>query len=163
MPNFVAGPYAVSYAGSSIGITERGFELEQNFFEEPIIGDALGDTVMDAVYLGGEAFFNAVLQEYGNATARAALWPYATVGQTGQVGRLHSDIASPLVLTVVAGTRAAAHGPATVTAPLALLPGNFPVRILFSARHRKVPIRMRALPNLVQYSGQGNAAWFSIS
>ena len=39
---FIAGPYTATYNDSNIGITEQGFDLDQTYFSEPIVGDNLG-------------------------------------------------------------------------------------------------------------------------
>ena len=48
---FIAGPYTVTYGGNTLGITERGFELEYTSFAEPISGDNLGDSNVDTKWV----------------------------------------------------------------------------------------------------------------
>jgi hypothetical protein len=153
---FVAGPYRATYAGNSVGVTERGFEVEINTFADPIIGDNMADTVQDEVYTGANVFVNLVLQEYNAVAARSLYWPFhATFGRLGLVGRMKWDLAGSLVLTGLNGSRAYSTssqmaGPTTITFSRSILAANFPVRMLFAARHRNIPLRLQAYPDYTQ-------------
>lgn len=142
---FVAGPYTATFAASSIGTIEEGFDLETTPQKDLIAGSNLGTTVQDGAYLGGDVFISFTLMEPDLAAVASILWPYGSLGAIGQVGRLDSNIAAALVLTAVAGTTAA-DGIASLTASRAILAENFPVRLLFAPRARRVPIRMRLYP-----------------
>ena len=61
---FVAGPYSATFNAEDLGNTERGYELEYNFHEEPVIVDNFGESKVDGIYLGGDCFVNFVMQEY---------------------------------------------------------------------------------------------------
>jgi hypothetical protein len=155
---FIAGPYTVTYGGNTLGITERGFELEYTSFAEPIIGDNLGDSKQDGVYRGGNLFINFILSEMDLAGVQAAFWPYGTIGAVGQVGRLQTNIAVALAFSEVAGTTAAAEANLdNFTVTKAILAEGFDVRILLSAAHRKIPMRLQALPT------GGTPAWFTLT
>lgn len=152
----IAGPYTVTWGtpALNVGVTEDGVETEETYFSDPVRGDNLGDTIQDEIIRGGDVYVNFILQEYLNALTALGngagigpiFHPHNTVlGRVGQVGRRLSSIAAPLVLTAVAGTPASA-APATITFALATLARNFPVRLLYASRHRKVPMRMISLP-----------------
>lgn len=158
--SYIAGPYTVVLGGLSLGITENGLEVEFVGFGDPIRGDNLGESIQDWVYRGKDIYYNCTLQEYNAAGAALAMWPYATIGQSGQVGRVDSDIASAMVATVVAGTRAVGN-PNTLTFTKSILAKNFPVKLLFASRHRNVPLRQQVLPAAVALSG--NHTWFSMA
>jgi hypothetical protein len=152
---FVAGPYKATYDGQSIGVTERGFELEVNTMEQSIIGDDMGESVQDDVYTGMNCFLNFVLQEYSHTgIQRSLFWPFhATFGKLGLVGRMKWDLSKPLVLTALVGTRVArgdialvSSGPTTITFQRAVLAGGYPIRMMFSARHRNIPLRFKSYP-----------------
>ncbi len=171
---FVAGPYTATYRGTILGITERGWELEHTWFGEPVIGDNLGDSIQDHVYRGGNCFWSAILSEWDRTQARTAFWPYnALLGESGQVGRMDTDVMTTLggtgglVLTAVPGTRAdvaGASGPKTVTMTYAVIAKNFPIRTLFAAAHRKVGIRMQSYPDDAQQGAQsGSQGWFAVA
>ena len=154
---FIAGPYTVTYGGSSLGIVEDAPALEVVSSYDPITGDNLGDALQDGVYRGGNCFVDLVLQEYDAAGALAAFWPWnGTLGRVGQPGVLLSSFSASLVFTAVAGTTASAN-PATLTSTNAVLAPGFPVRLLFGSRLRNVPIRFQLLP----YDSGGNNVWFT--
>lgn len=157
----ISGPYTVTWGGVTLGITEDGLELEHVGYAEPVRGDNLGDSKQDGVYRGGDVFINFVLQEYSktlvaNGHTVAPWHPYhATYGRVGQVGVLQSNQAAQLLFSAVAGTPAA-NNPAAVRVYSAILAENFPIRLLFASRHRKIPMRMQALPD----DYPGFAAWY---
>lgn len=164
---FVAGPYRISYGAATLGHTERGIEMDFNPHEEPIIVDFMGDSKVDGVYTGGDVFLSMVLQEWDQAGARNAFWPYAPFfGSSGLIGRLQSDLpifgggGSAMVMTVIPGSRAAIVGPVTITAPITVLPGGQAIRHLFAARHRKVPLRLQCLPVNLSNQTAGEERWF---
>jgi len=141
---FVAGPYTVTYDGDSLGILEDAAPLDILNSQIEITGDNEGDTIQDTITRGNRLYLEMVLQEFDAAGAAAAFWPWsATFGVLGQVGRLGTGIALPLVLTAVAGTTAT---PATITCSKALLAPNFNVRTLIGTRLRQVPIRFLLFP-----------------
>ncbi|MHA1663255.1 MAG: hypothetical protein ACTSVR_08385 [Candidatus Thorarchaeota archaeon] len=158
----IAGPYVATYSGGILGITNQGVTMSHQVFKEKITGDVLGDATIDNVYLGTDVFVETILNEYNAAGAQGAFWPYhATLGAIGIVGKLDSAYAQALILTVVAGTSAATAGPTTVTFTKAILADNFPVNILFSSRHRKVPLRFQVLPQGVDQQMTGDEALFT--
>ena len=149
---FIAGPYTGTYNGQTIGIVEAGYELEIVPSSEEITGDAYGDTVIDGIHRGGQAFINFIGQEQLKGVLMAA-WPYsataaisyafADLGVLGTIGKLWTSIATNIVLTAVAGTTAASN-PATFTA--LAIPTADTRRIAMKAGLRKFPVRMRLLP-----------------
>lgn len=150
---FIAGPYTFTLGGFSLGVSQNGMELEDISFAERVTGDNLGDSKQDGVYRGKDCFANMILNEYNAAGVNTAFSPYGTFGTIGQVGRFQSDLAAAFVATVVAGTRAATLGvPTSITAQKAILAENFPIRLLFAARLRSVPIRLQFLPYATQNS-----------
>lgn len=158
--SFIAGPFTATLGGLSLGITENGFEVENIAYGDPVRGDNLGDSIQDSVYRGLDIYLNFILQEWNAAAAAVAYWPYAVWGQSGQVGRMDQDIATALVLTVVAGTRAVAN-PNTLTFTKSILAKNFPVKKIFASRHRNVPLRHQVLP--ASQAQSGNHTWFSLA
>lgn len=148
---FFAGPYSVSYGGTSIGkiAAEDGIVIEQTAIKQLIRGDNLAQTVQDAVYQGMDVFAEFTLIEFENAVAQDALWPYDTAapGDMGQVGRLDVALTKQLLFTAVAGTEAAGGAWFTITCDRAIVAEGFPLRLLFGARLNAIPMRMRLYPN----------------
>ncbi len=150
---FVAGPYNANYNSASLGVTQDGWELEYTFAGDPITGDNLGDSVQDHVYRGGNVFWSSVLQEWNLSSVKLAYWPFHTIfGRVAEVGCnvliASSGMAAGLVLSVPAGSacRAASAGPTTITVRHAIHAIGTPIRQLFAARLRQVPIRFQAYP-----------------
>lgn len=117
--------------------------------------DLWGESVVDTFYRGGGVFVVTECMVYA-AASLSPFWPYATFGQMGQVGRRGSDIAAAHVLTVIAGTPAVGN-PNSLTATKALLAENSNLRLVFTSKLRRVPLRLRYLPDTVS----GNVTWFA--
>jgi len=153
---FVAGRYTVTYNSVSIGIAEDGHKLSFQYMKEKIENtDAYADAIIDNVYRGANVYLDTLLKEYSTGQVKPAV-PYNSFDATGAVswdqgvvGRLDSDLAQIVVMTVVAGTPAATlASPTTLTASKAILDANFNVEWFFGPRHRKTPIRWQLLPYL---------------
>ena len=160
----ISGAYSATYNANALGITNKGFQLSYQIFKEKIVGDVLGDSTLDSIYLGADSYFDTVLNEYNAAGAQAAFWPYhPTFGKLGLIGQSDSLVASALVLTAIPNTKAAAEIAATITIPVAILAEGFPVEMLFSSRHRKVPLRMQCLPTQVGAVTTGTEGHFTVA
>ncbi len=157
--SFVAGPYTGTYNDLALGETQDGFDLDITQFGQPITGDNLGSAHQDSVYRAGNYFLGWQMQEWDKAGALAAYSPWAAFGVAGQVGRLATNVAQDIVLTVVAGTTADTAGPNTLTAPLAILASDFNVKHFFSTRHRSLPLRHQLFPHIS--SSYAAAYWFT--
>lgn len=159
---FIAGRYPITYSGVGVGITDRGTELQQESAWQVInTSDAYGDSIIDGVYRGGNLHLQFTCKAY-KAGSITPFWPWGTLGVMqspgSPVGRLASNVASPTVLSVLAGTPAAVAGAInTLTAPLSILSPNSPASLLFTSELRQVPIRLLALPS----DNVGTTTWFS--
>lgn len=149
---FIAGAYTATYNAVGTGITDGGYEVEQTAKAEMIDkSDVYGDTLLDAIYRGGECTCQFTSKEY-MAGSLAVFWPWggaamgAFITAAMPIAVLASSIAKPLILTATANTPAAA-APATLTAPLALLAFNYPAKLLYDSRLRTLPIRLQLLPS----------------
>lgn len=159
LDTFIAGRYSSTYNAVDCGITENGYELQQESNNQEIApSDAYGDSVLDLVYRGGQVFCQFEGKAY-KAGIVTPFWPWSSIGAMGLIGRLGSDVASAFVLTATASTPAAA-APATLTGTKSILASNFPARLLFSSVLRTVPVRLRMLP---YDSGSGTIKWFAIT
>jgi hypothetical protein len=160
LDTFVAGRYSGTYNAVDTGVTEEGYEIEQDSKAELIENtDAYGDAIVDWIYRGGNCRLSFLSDTY-KAGAITPFWPWtATLGQgwsaAAPIGRLASAVAQAMVLTAIAGTPAAA-APASVTATLSLLAPNSPAKLLYHSRLRKVQINLQVLPN----NSSGTYSWF---
>lgn len=154
----VCGVYTVTYNSLALGLLKNDDglpTLELTNEGEDITGDAYGRSVIDGIYQGGNAFIGLTCEEYKAATL-AAWWPFSSRGRMGLIGRLHYDMALPLVLTAVAGTPAASS-PATLTATRAFPSPGTQRRVVFGPTLRTLPLRWRLYP----YSSGGNVVWYT--
>lgn len=150
---FIAGRYVAQYGGVALGQTAEGIRLSHKFFTREIKGDAGAETVQDEINRGCEVMLDMRLIEADLAAVKAAIWPWAaTYLDMGVMGALAvgSNKAKTITLTAVAGTTAV---PASITFPLCMLAGGFPVDTLFGPDLREYPMRMRVFPGEVVSAG----------
>lgn len=160
LETLVAGRYGGTYNSVDVGITEDGYRIQQDSSAFPVNNtDAYGDSMIDFIYRGGNAFmiYNSIAYKAGAITP---FWPWGTLGvmftSAAPLGRLASAVAAAMVITAVANTPAAA-APASVTAPLAILAPNSNLELLYTSKLRTVPTRLQLLPSL----NTGTASWFT--
>lgn len=153
---FIAGPYTSTYASTSLGLTQDGFMVRLRPEKELVNqSDIYGDTILDAVYRGGNCTVSLIGIEFSAMNAKGGVWPFgeannssvAAMGFLGTVGFM--DVASSmfkaLVLTAVAGTTAAST-PATMTASQAIMAEQSETEYQMTSRLRTVPLTMRLYP-----------------
>ena len=178
---FISGPYNGTYNAESIGLTEDGFEVRLRAEKDLInMTHLYGDSVIDAVYRGGNCLLAFVVSEWAKATALGMMWPYgpANSGTTssvapavgygfiGTVGRcdVGSSLYKAVVLTAVSGTTAASS-PATFTASQAIKAEAHDTQYMLAPRHRKTPIVLRLYPYTVtnpsNYASGTYEVWFT--
>lgn len=149
--NAISGPYHSTWNGSYLGATEDGYEVEHTFYSEPIRGDNLGDAIQDEIHRGCDVYVNFTCIEWSKAIAGAGTaggpisWPQAAARAAGVIGDVLSDGAGALVLTATANTPSAT-APATMSFTKTTLARNFPVRVVYASRLRRLPLRMIAYP-----------------
>lgn len=158
----VTGAYTSTYNAVAMGTSREGYRINHELKQQNIEGtDHYGDSLLDYVYRGGNVSVSFTLMSYTKAIAAAVLWPFAantyrmSIAAT-PIGRLASDIAEALVLTVVANTPAdTLNAPNSITANLAILAPGFNFELLYDSRLREVPVRLALLP----YTDTGAVVW----
>ncbi len=142
---FIAGAYTGTLNSVALGITDDGYTLQIEPKQQNIEkSDVFGDAMIDSVFRGTNFFLQTEFMET-KAGPLAAAYPWAALGVQGIVGRLASNVATPLVLTSTVGTPAVAT-PATFTASLTILaPGSNP-EFQYNSRLRTLPVRLVLLP-----------------
>jgi hypothetical protein len=154
---FAVGSYAATYDGTSTGLTKDGYRITHDQKSEVIDkSDLYGDMMLDAIWRGANVSCEYTCLAFTKGTPvltafQASL--YSAWSSTTPMGRLFSDLAKALVLTVTANTPAAAVGvgPATLTATKAILAPNYSTTHLYDNRLRELPLRVQFLP----YSSTG--------
>lgn len=150
--NWIAGAYTGTYNAVDVGSRDdQGFELEVRTHGEAVDKtDIYGMSLLDYVHQGMSAFltFNSMVYKAGSKTP---FYPWGNFGvvttAAAPIARLASDVASAMVMTAVAATPAAAS-PATVTASKSILPPDSNLKLLYTSKVRKVPIKLALLPTL---------------
>jgi hypothetical protein len=162
----ISGPYYGQWNGEYMGVTEDGFELEHTFYAEAVRGDNMGDSIQDEIGRGADMSVSMTLVEFaiakavnGAVAAGNIYWPTAATGLLGVMGDVATDLSSALVLTNVNAAAPAAGNPTSITFGLAKLANNFPVRMLFASRLRRLPLRMQCYPQAG--AGAGYAASYN--
>lgn len=144
---FAHGPYTVELNSVALGLTEGPIRVSQMWHGAPIKCDQYGNSTIDAIQLGADVYIAITLKEWDTA-AKGAIYQISggTAGTVGLIGRALGDIAQSLVLTAVSSTPAATHGPATLTASLAVLAPGQNTELLLGNIERNVPLIFQCLP-----------------
>ncbi len=161
LETLVAGRYSSTFSSVDTGITQNGYEIQQDTAAELVNQtDAFGDSIIDFVWRGGSVYVMYESKAF-KAGSVAAFYPWGTLGvmatAAAPIGRLASNVAAALVLTSTANTPAAA-APATATFSLSILAPNSNLRLLFTSKVRNVPTRLLVLP---ADAGAGTFRWFA--
>jgi hypothetical protein len=162
----VAGAYSSTYSATDCGdFTKDGFEIEIRTHGERVEQtDKFGKSLLDIVHAGSSCFvsFESMIFKAGSL---APFYPWGSLGviatTAAPIGRLASNVAAALVLTVVANTPADGTTPSldTFTGSKAILPDGANLRLLFSSRVRSVPVQLALLPS----ETTGTVSFFSTS
>lgn len=148
---FAPGYYTCTYGSTpaDLGLVHGVRRLRRRYRAQPIQADRFGDMQIDGVFRGGDVFLQMIFKEW-TAAVKAALWPFdSDFGDIGSMGKLLTDLAAPLVMTVESGSPAATTGFSTVTAALAILAPENDVEIIFGNEQRDVPVMLQLFPYLV--------------
>ncbi len=140
----ISGPYSATLAGTSIGMTEEGFELLPTFHAEMVMSDDFGDAPFDGVQRGVTYRLQLVSIEYDLIKAAYARQVNALGESKTNVGLLLTGLAQSLVLTAKAATPAAGQI-ATLTATKAIVVSD--IRILLASKCRKGPVTFQLFPD----------------
>ena len=171
LEEMTTGPYTSTYNTAERGLSREGYNLQHSIRQQNIEGtDHYGDSLIDYVWRGANVTCDFTVLSFKKAIAATVLWPFAgnlyvLKNTATPIGRLASDLAKVLVLTVSANTPAAAvgFGPATLTADKAIMAPGANFRQLFDSRLREVPISLTLLPYdgaaAVVFGGAGAVVW----
>jgi len=149
----IAGAFSATWNGADIGLTERGFNIENIIHEEAVHADSAGDVPIDAVEQGVEVIVTLDSIDYTSIENAIKAVSNSLGGGFVNVGLLRSTLAKSLVLTPItalagatAATSAASEATKVFTFPLAIVADNF--NILLSSKLRKGPLRFKCYPNI---------------
>lgn len=172
--SFVAGMYLIGYNSKVCGQTAEGIVFDRTMFKRLITGDWMGQAAQDGIHLGMDLSSMLTFLEYDAAAMTDIIRPYngsSTDIQTSYPGVLdvkHGAAKSLVLTSLLTGTIINANGgsgassitPATRTLPRTILAENYPVRELFGANLRDLPIKFRHYPSArTQSSGEGGGVY----
>lgn len=168
--SFIAGPYSAtlySYDGGtsygSIGVVEKGFNLQEIHEGEPIQGDNLGKSDQDGVYQGGNCFCSFVASEVNNTALNRLLYPQtdtgvlAQRGLVGSPGQLWLDQAYRMTLTALYPLTNAYLFEKNYYLYAVRLANRHVVEKMLASAHRKLPLRIQCFPVTVS----SEVRWYS--
>lgn len=149
--SFAYGPYTATWNAENIGLFDGPVRLQHKVFGKPIKCDRYGDTTVGGIYLGKDIFVALILKEWTTAIKNLLFCQSAgAIGDAGLIGRAMEETSSgqaaQMVLTAVAGTPAATHGPATITIPRITIAEGQDLDFLLGNVERNIPIILRAFP-----------------
>lgn len=171
----ISGRYSASYgtAGAevSLGCLQNGVRLVQSVSKQVITCDTYGDSVVDAVYRGGNVSISLEGIEYEKAVA--AVWPYGDIvsgthpdiGHMGLVGRMDvaSSLTQSLLLEAAQGTPAnptgVAGSPFSIQVPYAMIDEGQRTELLLANMLRTVPLVFRCYPYTDDAAPTSSANW----
>jgi len=157
----IAGGYTATYNSTDMGQQEDGFRLRLSFAKEEIRSNTYGDSVIDAVYRGGNCFLSGTFIERDSVLAKAAVSPFnpygTAMGHMGLVGRLDFGLSQSLVMTAIS-TLSAASSLATLTATNAIIDQNLSTEVPLANRASFLPLTFRLYPYL-----STDVKWFSVT
>jgi hypothetical protein len=157
----IAGGYTATYAAAAMGQQEDGFRLRLSFAKEEIRSNTYGDSVIDAVYRGGNCFLTGIFIERASVAANAAISPWnpygAALGFMGIVGRLDFALSVSVVMTAIA-TLPAASAIATLTATNSIIDQNLSTEMSFANRASFLQLTFRLYPYL-----STDVKWFQVT
>lgn len=165
----IAGAYTATMAAASMGQQEDGFRLRLSFAKEEIRSNTYGDSVIDAVYRGGNCFLTGVFIESASVILKAGVGPLnpfnpygaggsvSGLGFMGVVGRLDFALTGAVVLTAVTGLPAASDI-ASLTGTNSIIDQNLNQEIVMANRARFVGLTFRLYP----YTST-DVKWFAVT
>lgn len=148
--SFQSGRYSGTWNSSSLGVISDAFRIRQTMEAQQVRADFWGDSVIDLVYRGGNAF--CVFEGLSWTSVAAVVGGATSIGTMGiaNVGCLfgNAGLSKALVLTAV-GSGGCAPAPTSITAAAANLAEGFDVEFALANQLRTLPIMMRLLPTLI--------------
>lgn len=144
---FIAGRYSSTYGGSTLGITQTGYDLIfAPQYERIDESDAWGLTLIDLVYRGVRSQLVCRALEAAAAGMQGAIWPWnASFGTLGTIARMSvvSSLTSAIVLTSTAGTPAA-NSPASLSISRAQITEDS-LALTYNSTLRRVPLAFHVI------------------
>jgi hypothetical protein len=149
---FMSGSFAGTYDSNTLGLIADAFRIQQTFEAQGVRADYYGDSVIDLIPRGGNAF--CIFEGLNWGAVTAIVGGATSIGNMGiaNMGSLVGScgLAKALVLTARNQTcGAAANSPVTITSASTFLAEGFNIEYSLGNSLRTLPIMLRMLPTLI--------------
>jgi len=155
---FVSGSYSGTWNSADIGLIADAWRIRQTMEAQGVRADYYGDSVIDMIYRGGNAFcifeglvWASIATMIGGGQSSMGNMGIANLGCFVGLGAL----GKALVLTA-RSVSPCAPAPTTVTASLSYLAEGFDIEYSLGNSMRTVPVMLRLLPTLIS----AEVKWF---
>lgn len=158
---FQSGVYNGTWNAVSIGLIAEAWRIRQTMEAQSVRADFYGDSVIDLIYRGGNAF--CVFEGLNWAGVTTIVGGSTSIGTMGiaSLGCLfgRAGVAKPLVLTAKTATGVCAPSPALITASLTTMAEGFNFEVAYGSTLRTVPMMLRLLP----YDVAAEIYWYQMT
>jgi len=158
---FQSGSYTGTWSGDSLGLITDAWRIRQTFESHAVRADYYGDSVIDLIKRGGNAF--CIFEGLQWSSVAVVLGGSTAIGTMGiaNLGCLvtNTAFADALVLTARIASGSCAPSPASVTASLATVAEGFDVEYALGNSLRSLPIMLRLLP----YLSSSEVYWYQMT
>ena len=158
---FQSGAYTGSYNSSALGLITDSWRIRQSMEAQAVRADYYGDSVIDQIYRGGNAF--CIFEGLAWASVSAIIGGPTSIGTMGiaNLGCFTSSggLSQALVLTAKNSSGSCAPSPQTLTAPSAYIAEGFDIEYALGNSLRTLPLMLRLMP----YLNGGEIFWYSMT
>lgn len=158
---FQSGSYTGTWNSAALGLIAADWRIRQTFEASAVRADYYGDSVIDQIVRGGNAF--CIFEGLDWAAASAIIGGSTAIGTMG-ISRMGcftnaGALAKALVLTARISSGSCAPSPATVTAASTFLAEGFDVEYALGNSLRTLPLMLRLMP----YLSAGEVYWYTMT
>lgn len=158
---FQSGSYSGTWNSGALGLISDAFRIRQTMEANAVRADYYGDSVIDQIYRGGNAF--CIFEGLNWAGAAAIIGGSTAIGTMGiaSLGCFTNlgGGARALVLTAKNLSGNCAPSPATVTAASSYLAEGFDIEYALGNSLRTLPLMLRLMP----YLSGGEVYWYTMT
>lgn len=158
---FQAGAYNGAWNSGALGLITDAWRIRQSMEAMAVRADYYGDSVIDQILRGGNAF--CIFEGLNWAGAAAIIGGSTSIGIMG-IANLgcftnNGGLAKALVLTAKNSSGTCAPSPQTLTAAATFLAEGFDVEYALGNSLRTLPLMLRLMP----YTSGGDVAWYTLT
>ena len=158
---FQSGSYTGTWNSNALGLITDAWRIRQTMEATAVRADYYGDSVIDQIYRGGNAF--CIFEGLNWASVAAIIGGSTSIGTMGiaNLGCFTNagGLAKALVLTARISSGSCAPSPATLTAAATYLAEGFDIEYALSNSLRTLPLMLRLMP----YLSAGEVYWYTMT